>query len=151
MQEHPRMRAFLRSLPVYRTFIMMRKFGAASPKATWLYSNDACLTDIHRFEAPSQNTEPVQMVTVKRLPNGTEKRWGGRDLKGSQTYPPGFASAISAVYTLHRDRIQAAAQKRREEAALLPLDYSSIFKDLSGGDRWLDADLSKVFKVFFTE
>jgi hypothetical protein len=122
------------NLGMCEVFTWMGAFGAATPKGTRLYGNNAAvLKGLKRtikrgdFQKPPAGDETNLR---KLLPSGRELVRGGPGLKGTQAYPPGFGVAVAR--------------------AIVESPIPTIRKhiDVSSGDSWDDAHLAECVTYF---
>jgi hypothetical protein len=90
MELHPMFQEFVKSNKVYRKYIVMQDFGAPTLKGTWLYSSMPWLGELDNYKSPSTSTGPAPEMVRKYIDaSGKQCIVGGKDLKSSQSYPPG--------------------------------------------------------------
>jgi hypothetical protein len=73
MEQHPRMRSFLRMVKCYRLACKMSDFGGSSPKPTWIYSNFPFIEDLLKFRLPP-GTAPERAKDLHCLPRDAHKK-----------------------------------------------------------------------------
>jgi hypothetical protein len=91
LEHHPRWQELTRRTKVFRWNVYMSAFGTQAPKATWLYSNYPEIRNIHLFETgPPKKRKHMELAVHYKDDNGVKRTRGGKDLKASQSYTPGF-------------------------------------------------------------
>jgi hypothetical protein len=95
LQYHDRFQEFLKTHRVYRTYMCMGPYGAATLKPSYLYSQHELTEQLKQDRAGF--TPQTQLVTRSVAGHVT----GNANLKGSQAYPSRFGSAIEKLYTKH--------------------------------------------------
>ena len=146
MQNHPRFKQWMLANDIYRYFIRMRDYGAASEKGTWIYSQYPWVGDISRFKAPRKDTPSTVVVATTYLNSkGKSCFKGGKDLKASQKYPRGFGEALQKLFELHKADIRKHVADLEQRASHLRVFREDLFGAPS--DDWADADLAPVFDI----
>ncbi len=82
---------------------------------------------------------------------GNRRCAGGRDLKGSPTYPRGVGEAWAQVCDAHHEADRRAELCRRDNIMQLPGVLDSLLAALDDhtGDVWADARVPEVLQVLF--
>ncbi len=119
-------------------------------KGTWLYDNDACISDLRLFctgPSPTHGDSAPQLAVNYTNSQGRRCCKGGPDLKQSQTYPDGFGLAIVRLHNMHRKRLQQKAATLRDAATRVRLADLDLTTTLIKKSSWSDAELNGVFKA----
>jgi hypothetical protein len=95
LQYHDRFQEFLKTHRVYRTYMCMGPYGAATLKPSYLYSQHE-LTE--QSEQDCAGFTPRKQLVSRSVAGSVT---GNANLKGSQAYPSRFGSAIEKLYTKH--------------------------------------------------
>ena len=119
-----------------------------------LLPNSADVAELGKYKLRSTGGKVVHekdMHTEYRDSRGQRKCVGGRDLKGSQTYPRGFGQAWAQVCDAHHEADRIAEVCRRAHIMHSPgvLDSLVAALDDHTGDVWADARVPEVLQVLF--
>jgi hypothetical protein len=124
-----RMQAIKENLGMCEVFTWMGAFGAATPKGTRLYGNNAAVLALLKrtikrgdFKKPPKGQETNLR---HRKADGRERVRAGPGLKGTQAYPVGFGIAVAAAISTS------------------PIPTVRKHIDVSNDDSWGDARLGE--------
>ena len=102
MEMHPAFQEYLGLVNCWRAHINMSTYGGPTLKPTWLYSTRPMIDQLHSYRPlrlRNTNTEdPVEMVVHYTDGNGRARVKGGKHLKQSQSYPPGFLDFMDVFF-----------------------------------------------------
>ena len=151
MEFHPRVQWLLHLMPVWKKSFEMSSFGAPTPKRTWVYSNKPHINGIEDYSVPKTNGVKKQMVKKYKNAKGETKITGGKDLKGSQSYPDPFGFAILGLMVEHEESLIRDAQKLHAEAAKHAANHAIRLvahpAQSNKLDHWVDAELEGCFAL----
>ncbi|CAK9073791.1 Uncharacterized protein SCF082_LOCUS36050 [Durusdinium trenchii] len=141
MEHLPLFQYFLRLVPQVKMFMRMGDHGGPTPKPTLLYSSHACIAGLNDFRTMPQHRN--REITVRYTNRAGEKRWhGGKDMKGSQSYPRQFGVSLARLRTLHEKRNKRKAVRFLRAARRTTNDFDTRVRI---NKAWTDgADLSSV-------
>ena len=141
LEYHPRMQEMATLHPMFRAFTWLGAYGPGSPKGSILYSCHEFIGELYRPITRDTQFKDTNNLARKYVDSSGKARVHGlAGLKGSQTYPAGFGSALVAMYSTHSDAINAGARA-------LHAEVPALFQvAVAGSDCWLDADLAGVFR-----
>jgi hypothetical protein len=122
------------NLGMCEVFTWLGAFGAATPKGTRLYGNNAAVLALLKktitrgdFKKPPKGQETNLR---QKMASGHERVRGGPGLKGTQAYPVGFGVAVAAAISTS------------------PIPTVRKHIDVSHGDSWDDARLVECATFF---
>ena len=140
MERHPRMQdlqEFARTKPGLIGYNSVRTwmgaFGGGTAKPTIIYSGENWLPELAL--AKPKGFKPKDGLEV--VTNSGGKVTGGRDLRGTHAYPPGFGKAVKDGYT-SASRVGSSASAHD--------DSDDESADIHTDDEWEDADMASVFE-----
>jgi hypothetical protein len=128
----------------------MSQYGAATPKATWLYSNSSRhLGHVARARThPLRPRVPKRSLVRKAVKAGRVTVTGTVALSASQSYPAGFGQAVAATHlALQAEWLEVALELRRSALQEWRRSGSTLAAVLRGSARWCDADLRPVMAL----
>lgn len=116
---HPAWQELIQRVAVFRHSTQLGRFGGATAKATWLWSNRKCVSEVEEHRISEQPPAKPLAVMVRKYVDGSGKNRvsGGRDLKASQAYPFAFGMAVAKTYAKHYDEIQKSGRSMKRQAA----------------------------------
>ena len=146
MERHPRVQWLFQKLAVFKESLRMSSYGASTEKGTWLYSNKVHISTVHKHARSFSTPRPtVEMVQIRIDKHGNKKINGGKDLKASQSYPPGFGKAIARTLREHAGQLKTEAEELHNRARqFIPLEPAH---PRTAKQRWDDAELDGVFAL----
>ena len=145
MEKHPSFQWLLGVVKIWKKSFLMKNFGARTEKGTWLYSNHPEVNDIDQYYIPwHERCCASNVEMVRKTVNAAGKLCinGGRDLKGSQSYPRAFGCAVAKLFTRHQEEFTKRAVELHRAAWL------GTWSPRSGSeDVWCKAELWSVFQL----
>lgn len=129
----------------------MGDYGAATRKATWLYTNSPKHA-MHIASAHARRLQPhvPKRSLVKRSVDKTGRVCvsGTPDLRSSQAFPLAFGRAVQQAETeLHTEWLQSAQELRRGAMRVWKTSgQSTLGVRLRGSARWRDAQMHIVVR-----
>lgn len=145
LHHHPRFAQLVnmlkkRGISLYRQAMWMKHFGHACLKRTLLWSTSEAVKylDLGPIKKNQHKSEVKTAHKYQDRSGKTRYKGAGKDLKGTQLYPPRFVGKI----------LENQKEFLATKPALPPLEDYDLFQallDMPTGDHWDDAEMWTVF------
>lgn len=124
-------------------------FKAESPKPVTLYCNKPFIGEVDDYRTSSVLPKSNGVATNGRGEDGKLKVYGGPNLKATQAYPRDFGTAMTRLYSRHRQEIEADADNLlgRLKEAHGRMNSASQLLDAEFGGLCQDGNLQPVFAL----
>ncbi|CAK8998358.1 unnamed protein product [Durusdinium trenchii] len=118
LEYHPAMQRVLRRIRVWRKYVRMADYAAASDKGTWLHSSRPEIEDLDQFK-PRRVVKRKAVALVDHYVDskGKHRVKGNSQLKVSQAYTQEFGRAMAQLRSKHSSTVKKSSRAFLRKAA----------------------------------